>query len=193
VVVRDLQASAVTANQMTDLLPRSAGNVVLRRLVPADLRAFQAYRHDTELGRYQGWAATPDDEALEFLGHMSTAELLQPGVWCQIGIAEASTLSLIGDIGLLLASDGLLAEIGFTLGRQSHGHGWATAAVREAIALVFERTRARKIVGITDARNESSIRLLERVGMRKVDTRSAAFRGEPCTEYVYAVGNLHDG
>ena len=189
----NFQALAVTAKRMTDPLPRTAGSVVLRRLAPADLRAFQAYRHDTELGQYQGWAATPDDEAREFLGHMSRAKLLQPGVWCQIGIAESSSLKLIGDIGLLLASDTLLAEIGFTLRRQSQGHGLATAAVQEAIALVFERTRAEKIVGITDARNVSSVRLLERVGMRRVDTRRATFRGEPCMEYVYAVGRLHDG
>lgn len=176
------------AKHMTDPLPRTAGSVVLRRLAPADLRAFQAYRHDTGLGQYQGWAATPDEDAREFLSAMSTAKLLQPGVWCQIGIAESSSLDLIGDIGLLLASDALQAEIGFTLRRQSQGHGLATFAVQETIGLVFERTPAEKIVGITDARNVSSIRLLERVGMRKVDTRSARFRGEPCTEYVYAVG-----
>ena len=178
---------------MADPLPRTAGSVVLRRLAPADLRAFQAYRHDAELGQYQGWAATSDDDAREFLSHMSTAELLQPGVWCQIGIAESSSLELVGDIGLLLASDSLQAEIGFTLRRQSQGHGLATAAVQETIGLVFEHTRAEKVVGITDARNVSSIRLLERVGMRKVDTRSATSRGEPCTEYVYAVGMHNDG
>lgn len=161
---------------------------MLRRLAPEDLRAFQAYRHDIELGRYQGWAATSDDEAREFLGHMSKAKLLQPGVWCQIGIAESSSLDLIGDIGLLLAGNALQAEIGFTLRRQSQGHGLATLAVREVIGLIFEHTPAVKVVGISDVRNVSSIRLLERVGMRKVDTRSTTSRGKPCTEYVYAVG-----
>jgi RimJ/RimL family protein N-acetyltransferase len=178
---------------MTDPLPRIAGGVVLRRLAPADLGDFQAYRHDAELGQYQGWAATPDDDARNFLSHMSTAKILQPGVWCQIGIAESSSLNLIGDIGLLLASDSLQAEIGFTLRRQSQGRGLATVAVQEAIGLVFEHTRAEKIVGITDARNVASIRLLERVGMRKVDTRSATFRGKSCTEYVYAVRKHYEG
>jgi hypothetical protein len=29
--------------------------------------------------------------------------------------------------------------------------------------------------------------------MREVNTRIATFRGEPCTEYIYAVGKHFDG
>ena len=179
--------SVLASGAMAELLPRPAGNVVLRRLLPEDLRAFQAYRHDANLGRYQGWVPTPDEDARELLRHMSKAKLLQPGVWCQIGIAETGSLDLVGDIGLLLASDAREAEIGFTLRRRSQGRGLATAAVQEAIRLVFDCTPATKVVGVTDARNRSSIRLLERVGMSQVDTRRARFRGESCTEYVYAI------
>ena len=170
---------------MIDLLPRAAGGVVLRRLATRDLAEFQSYRQDPELGRYQGWVATPDDDARDFLSHMNQAVLLQPGTWCQIGIADANSLTLIGDIGLILARDASQAEIGFTLRRQSQGHGLATAAVKEAIALVFKSTSAKKVVGIADTRNLASIRLLERVGMIKVETRSAKSRGKRCTEFVY--------
>ncbi len=170
---------------MIDLLPRAAGGIVLRRLAATDLADFQSYRQDPELGRYQGWVATPDNDARDFLHHMNQATLLQPGTWCQIGIADANSLTLIGDIGLILAGDSSQAEIGFTLRRQSQGRGLATTAVKEAIALVFESTIAKKVVGIADTRNLSSIRLLERVGMHKVETRSAKSRGKPCTEFVY--------
>ena len=170
---------------MIDLLPRAAGSIVLRRLNATDLADFQSYRRDPELGRYQGWVATPDHDARDLLNYMNQAPLLQPGTWCQIGIADAKSLALIGDIGLILASDASQAEIGFTLRRQSQGNGLATAAVKQAIALVFESTSAKKVVGIADTRNLSSIRLLERVGMLKVETRNATSRGKPCTELVY--------
>ena len=166
---------------------------MLRRLATSDLRAFQAYRHDPQLGRFQGWAPTPDEDAREFLRHMSLVKLLQPGVWCQIGIADASTLELIGDIGLNLASDSLHAEIGFTLRQQSQGRGLATAAVKDTIRLLFDHTPAEKVVGIADERNDSSIRLLARVGMCKVDTRQVMSGGERCTEFVYAIGRDDDG
>jgi hypothetical protein len=32
-----------------------------------------------------------------------------------------------------------------------------------------------------------NVRLLERVGMRRAQTKNAIFRGEPCVEFVYAV------
>jgi [ribosomal protein S5]-alanine N-acetyltransferase len=174
-------------------LPRFASGTVLRRLAASDLAAFQGYRHDSALGQYQGWSALSDDEAASFLAEMSTARLLQPGAWCQIGIADPSNMSLIGDIGLLLATDGRQAEIGFTLQRRSQGRGVATIAVRAAINLVFERTQARRVIGITDARNLPSIRLLERVGMHKTETLSAEFRGAPCIEHTYAVSRQTDG
>lgn len=168
-------------------LPRQREDVVLRRLAVADLPAFQAYRHDPEVGRYQGWSPVSDETATTFLAEMSAIALLQPGEWCQIGIARPDDDRLIGDIGLFLAADGSYAEIGFSLSRDAQGRGLATMAVREAIALVFERTAAERVIGITDTRNEPSIRLLERVGMHRVATTEAMFRGEACLEHFYAV------
>jgi aminoglycoside 6'-N-acetyltransferase len=170
-----------------DLLPRFTNDVALRRLAPADLAVFQAYRHDPVLARYQDWTSKSDVEASAFLAKMSSVTLLQPGVWSQIGIADPHTLALLGDIGVLLACDGRQAEIGFTLSRQSQGRGMGTAAVREAINLVFERTTADRVLGIADARNHPSIRLLRRVGMRRVESRAAMFREQPCVEHIYGI------
>ena len=173
--------------QRPEFLPRIAGPIVLRRLAPSDLAAFQAYRGDPLLAQYQGWSATTDAAALSFLQTMHAASLLQPGAWCQVGIALRDDPELIGDIGLLLAEDGRRAEIGFTLRRAAHGRGLAAAAVRAAMGLVFEQTGALRVEGITDARNLPSIRLLERVGMRWTGTHDTVFKGEPCTEYTYAI------
>jgi [ribosomal protein S5]-alanine N-acetyltransferase len=168
-------------------LPRPGAGIVLRRLSIADLAAFQAYRSDAELGRYQGWSPMPDAQALAFLAEMGEAALFRPGEWAQIGIAQPHQPDLIGDIGLYLAEDARHAEIGFTLARPAHGRGLATAAVREALGLVFQCTSVERVLGITDARNQASIALLERVGMRRQETRDAIFRGEPCLEVVYAL------
>jgi ribosomal-protein-alanine N-acetyltransferase len=170
-----------------DPLPRWGDGIVLRRLSISDLAAFQAYRSDAELGRYQGWAPMQDEQALAFLAEMSEVALLRPGEWSQIGIAQPQQPDLIGDIGLHLAEDAQHAEVGFTLARPAQGRGLATAAVREALRLVFERTSVERVLGITDARNHASVAVLERVGMRRQDTRNAIFRGEPCVECVYAL------
>ncbi|HEY0857560.1 MAG TPA: GNAT family N-acetyltransferase [Albitalea sp.] len=179
--------STTEARCIAAALPRRAGGVLLRRLAATDLAAFQAYRQDPEVGRYQGWTATDDTQAAGFLAQMNTAALLQPGAWSQIGIADVDSGELVGDIGLLLASDGAQAEIGFSLARHAQRRGLGSAAVRAAIALVFQFTDARRIIGVTDARNLPSMRLLERVGMRQVESAPAMFRGEPCVELTYAL------
>lgn len=167
------------------ILPRHAEGIELRRLVPSDLRAFQSYRQDAEIGRFQGWQAMSDGQALEFLTEMNEVPLLQPGQWTQVAIAQRSSILLVGDIGLFIAGDGSQAEIGFTLARAAQGRGLGTAAVRAAVGLLFEHTPVQQVIANTDARNAPSIRLLERLGMTRVATQAAVFRGEPCTEQRY--------
>ena len=181
-----------TPDNAADPLPRIADGAVLRRLAVSDLPEFQAYRSDSLLARYQDWSAKSDAEACAFLARMNTAELLQPGAWSQIGIAEPDSSILIGDIGLFLSADGRQAEIGITLRRQSHGRGIGTAAAREAINLVFERTNAERVLGIADARNIRSIRLLQRLGMRILESRDAISREEPCIDHIYSLSRGHE-
>lgn len=169
------------------VLPREFAGGRLRRLRPADLAAFQAYRALPELGRYQGWSPMDDAEALAFLSEMDAAPLFAPGLWVQLGIAEAASDGLVGDVGVHLSDDGLTGEVGFTLAPASQGRGIATAAVRQALQLLAARTQVVQVLGITDSRNAASIRLLERLGFEQREQRQLVFRGEPCCEWVYAL------
>ncbi|HEY0969126.1 MAG TPA: GNAT family N-acetyltransferase [Opitutaceae bacterium] len=168
-------------------LPHVAGRVTLRRLTESDRPAFQAYRGDPEVGRFQGWRPLSDEDATAFLLAMSAAPLFRPGHWCQLGVSETARPELIGDLGLHLAEDGRWVELGFTLQRSSQGRGLATAAVQAAIDLVFTHTEAGLVRCVTDARNEPCVRLLERIGMKRADTTAAIFRGAPCEEHHYVL------
>ncbi|MBC7989882.1 MAG: GNAT family N-acetyltransferase [Luteimonas sp.] len=167
--------------------------MVLRRLGPADLLAFQAYRSDEDVGRYQGWSAQTDQQALELLEEMSGVVLFPSGAWVQLAVADRKTNGLIGDIGACVAADGLSAELGITVCPRLQGQGLGTEAVNEAVALLFDQSLVSKVVCITDARNTPSIRLLERAGMRKLATAEAVFRGEPCIEHTYVVFRCDGG
>ncbi len=156
---------------------------LLRRLAATDLAAFQAYRGDPEVGRWQGWTPGPDDEALAFLNDMATVPLFQPGQWTQLGIADALTGQLLGDLGVHVSADGREAEFGFSLARAAQGRD---------IAMVFEQTAAERIHARTDARNTACIRLLERLGVRLIDRIATEFRGEPCVELRYELAERRE-
>ncbi|MEO7244186.1 MAG: GNAT family protein, partial [Rubrivivax sp.] len=136
---------------------------------------------------YQGWSPMAPDEALRFIEQMASAELLIPGAWVQLAIARADGGGLVGDIGLHVHADGKTAEVGVTVAPSAQGQGYGSAAVAAAISLLFDHTAVSRVVGITDRRNLPSVRLLERVGMRRAETRRTVFKGVPCTEWVYAV------
>jgi RimJ/RimL family protein N-acetyltransferase len=169
------------------LLPIQFAGGCLRRLRRSDLGAFQAYRSIPELGRYQGWSAMSEAEALAFLAEMEATALFQPGRWIQLGIADPSMEVLLGDIGLCLSEDSQSAEVGFTLTPLAQGRGVASAAVRAALELLFAATPVSRVVGITDARNTRSVRLLERLGFERQEIRRAIFRGEECVEQVFVL------
>ncbi len=159
-------------------LPRIGPRIVLRRFVRSDLDAFQTYRHDARVARYQGWIAQPDEQALALLERMANAPLFAASQWVQIGIAERDGNLLIGDIGICVHADQRSAEIGFSLRTPSQGLGLASEAVRETCAMLLELTTIATIIAHADARNVASIRLLERLGMRHVDSATSVSHGE---------------
>jgi len=169
------------------MLPREFPGGRLRKLRPSDHEAFQAYRGIPDLGRYQGWLPMSDAAALDFLAEMGQAPLFAAGQWVQLGIADLPSDCLVGDIGLYLSEDGNSGEVGFTLQPSAQGQGLASRAVREALQLFFSTTTVARVLGITDERNLPSIRLLDRLGFEHIETRHVVFRGEPCTERVYAL------
>lgn len=166
-------------------LPHAARRLRLRRLGAHDLAAFQDYRGDAELGRYQGWQAMDAAAALAFLQQMAASPWCPPGEWLQIGIAAPGSDMLIGDIGLHLHADAAVAEIGFTLSRAAQGRGLGTEAVGAAIGLLFAHTPAMRVLGVTDARHTASVRLMQRVGMKRYTTLDTVFRGQPCLERFF--------
>ena len=176
----------------SDPLPLAYGRVSLRRLVLADLPTFQAYRQDANVGRYQGWELLSDRGAAQFITDMSDVALFPQGQWIQLGIAACRTNQLIGDLGICVTKDGTSAEVGFTLASAAQGMGFGTDAVKAAIRLTFDHAPVAQIVAVTDARNLPALRLLERVGMRRVNTVAAVFRGQPCVEHVYAISRGGD-
>jgi [ribosomal protein S5]-alanine N-acetyltransferase len=170
-----------------DPLPRGRNRIVLRRLTIADLDAFQTYRGDPRIGLYQGWEPQSDVDALRFINEMRDVVLFPPGRWVQLGIADRRTDALLGDIGICVAATTEKAELGFTLSVAAQGVGYGTEAVREAVDLIFNHSPVMEVRAVTDTRNTRSVRLLERVGMHRLDTVASMFRGNACTEYIYGI------
>ncbi len=75
------EPAGATKAPLDSLLPLVARDTVLRRLRPADLHRFHAYRFDSGPAIYQGWSAMTLSEAKEFIDAMADVAALRGGKW----------------------------------------------------------------------------------------------------------------
>ncbi|KRU17066.1 hypothetical protein AS142_07220 [Bacillus pumilus] len=92
----------------------------------------------------------------------------QPGTWFQYAIALSESNQLIGDCAIhTLDCEPRIVEIGFTLAPKFQGKGYIQEALSSMIEYIFTTLNKHKIIAYTDVRNEKSIRVLERLDMRR--------------------------
>ncbi|WP_112242539.1 GNAT family N-acetyltransferase [Kribbella monticola] len=152
--------------------------LTLRRFRAEDAAAFAAYRSVPEVARYQSWEAPVSiEEATALVREFAAGNPSAPG-WFQYAIDLDGVL--IGDIGLKLHENLMQAEIGFTLGPQYQGQGYATEAVRGLLDHLFVERKLHRVSAECDARNVASAALLRRLGFRDEGLRLANtwFKGE---------------
>ncbi len=67
-------------------------------------------------------------------------------------------------------------SVGYWLSEDAQGHGWATAALREAVDPAFQTLDLHRVQAETVAVNSRSIRVLERIGFTHYGTATACSR-----------------
>jgi RimJ/RimL family protein N-acetyltransferase len=116
------------------------------------------------------------------VGHWA---LLGFGYWV---VEERSTDAFIGEVGFadwkrsLEPPLGAAPEIGWVFVSSSNGKGYATEAVRAAIAWGDERFGASRTACIIHPENFPSIRVAEKCGYRK--SQMTTYKGQPTIVFV---------
>jgi RimJ/RimL family protein N-acetyltransferase len=98
--------------------------------------------------------------------------------------------TVIGDVVLMWRSrEHATAEIGYVFHPDYGGQGFATEAVRALLDIAFGTYCLRRVTARIDARNLASLRLAERVGMRREAhlVENEWFKGAWSDEIDYAV------
>jgi RimJ/RimL family protein N-acetyltransferase len=100
------------------------------------------------------------------------------------------TGAVVGEFMLHYASaKGQTAELGWTVHSDHQGRGYATEGARAFMRLGFDGLDLHRVTASSDARNEASIRVMERLGMRREARFREAFltHGVWSDELVYAI------
>lgn len=164
--------------------------LALRDLETSDAQRIFEYRSSPEVSRFQSWGTESAEDIHKYLRNLSKTEPGQPGSWYQIGIILRSSGELIGDCGFRAhETEPLQAEVGIALALEFQGNGYATESLRALLEYLFEALGKDRVLGSVDPRNTRSVRLLERVGMRKEAHRvkSLWFKGEWVDDVIFGI------
>ncbi len=163
--------------------------LTLRNLETEDAQRIFEYRSNPDVPRFQSWGADSAHAIEADILNWAATEPGTPGPWYQIGISLSPT-ELIGDCGFrVLENEPRQAEIGIALAPEFQKQGYATESLRALLDYLFGKLGTQRVFGSVDPRNFSSIRLLQRVGMREKAhlVKSLWFKGEWVDDVIFAI------
>ncbi|HEV2087597.1 MAG TPA: GNAT family protein [Cryptosporangiaceae bacterium] len=171
--------------------PIVTARLLLRPFGGDDLDDLYAYQSRPDVVRYLYWQLRDRAQSAEALGQkIRQAAIEEPGESLVLAVVRPEIGRVIGEVNLMWRSrDHRQGEFGFVLHPDHQGSGLATEAARVMLDLGFGRLGLHRIEGRCDVRNTPSVRLMERLGMRREAhfVHNEMFKGEWGDEYVYAM------
>lgn len=149
-------------------LPVHTSRLLLRNFVPVDHASVHRYTVDPEVMQYTDGEPNREEDTTVFLAKALAAQRRRPRKQFDLAVALKQDGHLIGGCGLHVTqprrNEGYL---GYWLGRPFWGNGYATETVEGLLTLGFQGLELHRIVAYCCPENVSSIRCLEKVGMRQ--------------------------
>ena len=171
--------------------PIRGDRLLLRPLTSRDIDALLAYRGREDVCRYVPFEPMTREDITERLTEQwARTELTSEGQSLTLGAEVSQTGELAGDIILFWHSEEHAGgEIGYVFNPSLGGRGYATEAVSMMLRLGFEELGMHRIIARIDERNDPSVRLARRVGMRQEArlVENEFFKGEWSTELDFAI------
>ena len=140
----------------------------LRPVQEEDVDRILAYRNDPAVVRWllrtavdpdafrDAWRAAADDP------HDHSVAAVLDGV-----VIGTVSLSVVDGMGQPTMPQHTEADLGYTFDPSYAGHGYATEAVTAVVARAFDELGVRRITAGCFADNLASVRILEKIGMRR--------------------------
>jgi aminoglycoside 6'-N-acetyltransferase len=163
--------------------------LTLRLMTAGDLDDVVAYQGREDVCRYLLHGPRSREDLVPRIAEWGAAtRMTQDDDYLQLAIQREQRV--IGHMYLHLASaENLQGEIGWTLHPDFFGHGYATEASRALLDLAFHTIGFHRMRAELDPRNDASIALCLRLGMRHEATfrQDMWFKGEWADTGVYAI------
>ncbi|WEK05578.1 MAG: GNAT family protein [Candidatus Devosia phytovorans] len=171
--------------------PLRTERLTLRPFTRGDVDAVFAYRRREDVARYLFDSALSREEcALAVQQRIGQIALEAENDKIILAVELNDNSAVIGEVSLIWRSrDARQGEIGWIFDPNYQGNGYATEASNAILDLAFGPGDIHRIAARCDVRNQSSWRLMERLGMRREAhfREHAIFKSQWDEEFIYAL------
>ena len=171
--------------------PVETDRLTLRPFSPDDFDDLYAYQSRPDVARFLHWEARDEAQVRDALRvQCGETRLEAEGDWLTFAVVWRQAGRVVGEVGLKLVSrEHRQGETGFVFNPDYQGQGLATEAAEAMLGLAFGGLGWHRVIGSCDARNQGSVRLMERLGMRREAhfVHSVMVKGAWADELVYAI------
>lgn len=170
--------------------PLATARLLLRPYGADDLASLHGMFGREDVCRYLPWPPMDLAAAQAKLEQRLQQTAIGPETGAMVLAAvERATGRTVGEFMLALRSpDDLLGVIGWSVHPDVQGRGFATEGAREMLRVGFGELGLHRIVAECDPRNGASIRVMEKLGMRReaLFVEAELIKGEWVDSLVYA-------
>jgi RimJ/RimL family protein N-acetyltransferase len=163
----------------------------LRPYRPDDVDAVLSMFGREDVSRYLNWEPMDREAATALVERrLQQLRIEHEGDGIVLVVEEADAGGFVGEMMLRLTSEASRqGEVGWSVHPDAQGRGYATEGSREMLRLGFDELGLHRIVAECDPRNEASIRVMEKLGMRREAHHLDALflKGEWVGSLVYAM------
>jgi RimJ/RimL family protein N-acetyltransferase len=175
--------------------PIRTERLLLRLETPDDTDDVFSYQSREDVCRYLLFEPRSRDEVAERMVRNGAATTLEKdGDYLQLAVELPATADaparVIGDLYFTIASlENSKGEIGWTLHPDFTGRGYAAEAARAVLRLAFEELELHRVIAELDPRNNASIALCKRLGLREEAffVMDLWFKGDWADTGMYAI------
>lgn len=167
---------------------KQSDRICIRRFKEKDLEYFERYRSLPEVFRYQNYGPLKAGDIEEFWQDQKDRLPGSKG-YCQLAVADLETDALIGDLCVGVTGEEDQCELGIAFPPENQGKGYALESMRLLLDYLFTDLKMRRVAAEVDPRNGASLKLVERVGLRREGhlIENARIRGELTDSVIFAL------
>ena len=149
----------------TVIVPIRTARLNLREFVRTDFQAVHAYSSDPRVTRYLFFGPRDEDSTADYLDGLLASQLERPRTRFELAVEEIASGRVIGACDLSFI-ERKVVDLGYMLGIENWGKGYATEIALALVDAAFFDLRADRVISTVDINNGASIRVLEKIGMR---------------------------